>query len=74
VRGRLGFGGFGGLGGVGIPGLRLCRRHVEQAARTGDVVGARAAGKQAVMADAAEAVRQDVDQEATDELVGYDVS
>jgi hypothetical protein len=47
--------------------LRLCRRHVEHATRSGDVVGARAAGEQAVVADAVEAVRQDVDQEAADD-------
>ena len=36
-------------------GLVLFRRHVEQAARPGDVVGARAAGEQAVVTDAMEA-------------------
>jgi hypothetical protein len=51
-----------GLGAVGIPGLGLCRRHVEQAARSGDVVGARGAGEQAVVTDAVEALRQDVDR------------
>jgi len=35
-----------------IAGLGLRRRHVEQAAGSGDVVGARAAGKQTVVADA----------------------
>ena len=44
--------------------------HGEQLTRSRDVVGARAAGEQAVVADAVEAVRQDVDQEAADELVG----
>jgi hypothetical protein len=44
--------------------------HVEQTARPGDVVGARAAGEQAVVADAVEATRQDVDQESADELAG----
>src|ERR1700738_663562 len=39
-------------------------------ARPRDVVGARAAGEQAVVTDAVEALRQDVDQEATDELAG----
>jgi hypothetical protein len=33
------------------------RRHVEQAARSGDVAGARAAGEQAIVADAVEALR-----------------
>jgi len=56
--------GFGGLGAAVIPGLGLCRRHVEQAARLGDVIGARAAGEQAIMANAEEAVRQDLDQES----------
>ena len=62
--------GLVGLGTAVIPGLGLCRRHVQQAARSSDVVGAGAAGKQAVVANAVEAVRQDVDQEAADELVG----
>ena len=53
-----------------IAGLGLCRRHVEQSRASGDVVGACAAGEQAVVADAVEAVRQDVDQEAADELGG----
>src|SRR6266849_1047995 len=59
-----------GLGAVGIAGLGLCRGHVEQAARPGDVVGARGAGEQAVVTDAVEALRQDVDEEAADELAG----
>ena len=67
VRERLG---IVGLGAVGIRGLGLCRGHVEQTAHSGDVVGARAAGEQAVVADAVEAGRQDVDQEAADELAG----
>jgi hypothetical protein len=67
VRERLG---LVGVGAVGIPGLGLCRRHVEQAARPGDVVGAGATGEQAIVADAVEAVRQDVDQESADELGG----
>ena len=58
--------GLVGLGTVGIPGLGLCRLHVQQAARLSDVVGAGAAGEQAVVADAVEAVRQDVDQESAD--------
>src|SRR6266851_1757013 len=37
---------------------------------SGDVVGARATGEQAIMADAVEATWQDVDQEAADELAG----
>src|SRR5450631_421515 len=62
--------GFGGLDAAFIPGLGLCRGYVEQAARSGDVVGAGAAGEQAVVTDAVEAVRQDVDQESADELGG----
>src|SRR6202022_2270637 len=41
-----------------------------QVARSGDVVGAHTAGEQTVVADAVEAVRQDVDEEAADELAG----
>jgi Tripartite tricarboxylate transporter TctB family len=53
-----------------IPRLGLRRRHVEQAARLGNVVGAGTAGEQAVVADAVEAERQDVDQKSADELGG----
>jgi hypothetical protein len=62
--------GLVGLELIGISGLGLCRRHVEQVARPGDVVGARTAGEQAVVADAVEALRQDMDQESADELGG----
>src|ERR1700688_1735924 len=65
VRERL-----GSIGAVRIPGPRLCRRQAGQEARAGDVVGARAGGEQAVVTDAVEALRQDMDQEATDELGG----
>ena len=65
--GRLG---LVGIGAVGIRGLGLFRGHVEQAARFGDVGGAGAAGEQAVVANALEARRQDVDQESADELGG----
>ena len=34
------------------------------------IAGARAAGEQTVVADAVQAVRQDVDQESADELAG----
>ena len=44
--------------------------HGEQFAGARDVVGALAAGEQAVVADAVEAVGQHVDQEAADELAG----
>jgi hypothetical protein len=40
----------------------FCRWHVEHAVRSGDVVGARGAGEQAVVTDAVEALRQDVDR------------
>ena len=59
-----------GLIGGGSGGLVLRFCNGEQLARMGDVVGARAAGEQAVVADAVEAVRQDVDQESADELIG----
>jgi hypothetical protein len=55
----------GGRGGIAF---RFC--HGEQLARVCDVVGARAFGEQAVMADAVEAFWQHVDEEAADELVG----
>src|SRR5205814_5689416 len=55
----------GGNGGLA---LRFC--HGEQLTRAGDVVGARATGEQAVVTDAVEALRQDVDQESADELAG----
>ena len=48
-------------------------RHGEQFARLGDVDGAVAAGEQAVMADAVEALWQYVHQEAPNELVGVSV-
>jgi hypothetical protein len=67
VRERLG---LVGLGAAVIGSLGLCRRHVEQAARSRDVVRARAAGEQTIVADAVEAVRQDMDQETADELAG----
>ena len=44
------------IGGVGIGGLALRLRHGEQFAGARDVVGAGAAGEQAVVADAVEAV------------------
>ena len=53
---------FGVLGATVIAGLMLFRRHVEQAACLGNVVGARATGEQSVVANAVEARRQDVDQ------------
>ena len=61
------------LGGVGagcIMCLCLGHWHSEQFAGSGDVVGTSATGEQAVVSDAMEALRQHVDQEAPDELVG----
>ena len=47
-----------------------CRRRVEQLAAERQLLGAMAVGEEAVVADAMEAVRQGVQQEAADELVG----
>src|ERR1700746_1726765 len=59
---------LGGIGGsTGGLDLRFCSG--EQFAGACDVVRARAFGEQAVVADAVEATRQHVDEEATDELV-----
>src|SRR5580704_11724081 len=51
--------------------LRLCsaRRHGEQLAGAGNIVGATAAGKQTIMSDAMEPLGQHVHQETADELV-----
>src|SRR5580693_7474515 len=57
------------VGGGILAGLAW-RRHGEQFTGTRDVVDTRAAGEQAVMADAVEAVGQHVDEEAADELGG----
>src|SRR3954468_20636439 len=57
------------VGGLG-DGLIRGRGRGEQDPDPGDVGGPGAAGEQAVVADAVEAVRQDVKQEAADELVG----
>ena len=54
-------------GGSGGRAVRFCNS--EQLTRACDVVVARAAGEQAIVADAVEALRQDVDQEPADELV-----
>jgi hypothetical protein len=60
--------GFAGIdGGRAGFGFRFCNG--EQFARACDVVGARAFGEQAVVADAMEAFWQHVDQESADELV-----
>ena len=55
---------------IGVGGVALRLRHVKELACSGDVLGTAGAGKQAVMADAVEAARQNVDQEPANELVG----
>src|SRR2546423_1690820 len=57
-----------GAGGAGRVVLGLWNG--EQFAGSGDVVGAGTVGEQSVVADAVEAVRQDVDEKAADELAG----
>src|SRR3954465_12373559 len=49
--------------------LRLRGRHAEQLSGLRDVPLALGAGEQSIVADAMEALRQHVDQEAADELV-----
>ena len=49
-------------------GLNSWRGHAEQRVRFGDVIGAIAVGQHSVMADAMEALRQHVTEEAADEL------
>ena len=61
---RLGIWGIGG--GDVIARLCVC----EQLSSPRDIAGARAAGQQPVVADAVESGRQDVDEEAADELAG----
>ena len=63
-------GSVGGIGGGHRFGLAGSLRRGEQAAKPGNVGGAGATGEQAVVADAVEAVWQDMEQEAADELVG----
>ena len=48
---------------------RLRRGHAKQLAGLGEVGGAHAAGEQAMVADALQALGQNVDQKAADELV-----
>ena len=52
---------------------RIDGLHAQQLARLGEVRLALAVGEQAVVADAVEALRQHVDEEAADELVGCTV-
>jgi hypothetical protein len=56
------------LAGIGSGRLALRFRSGEQLTRAGDIVGARAFGEQAVVADAVQAFGQHVDEEAADEL------
>ena len=56
------------LGGIGW--LVLWLWYAEQLAGARDIGGASGFGEQAVVADAVEAVRQHVNEEAADELVG----
>ena len=55
-------------GGTGRLAVRFCNN--EQLTGACDVIGAGATGEQAVVTDAVEALRQDVDQESADELAG----
>jgi hypothetical protein len=55
------------IGGISTGGLILWHR--DQLAGACDVVGAGSLGEQAVVSDAVEALRQDMDEEAADELV-----
>jgi hypothetical protein len=57
-------------GAVSIAGRILWRRYVEQLTRSGDVLGAAAVGEETIVTDAVEPIRQNVKQEAPDELVG----
>src|SRR4249920_995220 len=61
---------FGGIGIGGSIGLRCELWNSERRADRGNVVCPTCVGEQAVMADAMEAARQHVHQEAPDELVG----
>ncbi len=57
-------------GGGILVGFVGTRRYGVQLTGARDVVDARAAGEQAIVADAVEAAGQHVDEEAADELVG----
>ena len=54
---------------IGICSLALGLLATEQLAGACDVVGAGSLGEQAIVSDAVEALRQDMDEEAADELV-----
>jgi hypothetical protein len=59
-------------GAVGITGDILRCLCVEQLTRSRDVLSAPAVGEETVVSDAVETVGQDVDEEAADELVGFE--
>ena len=48
------------------------RRRIEQCASAGDIVFAAGAGEEAIVTDAMEALRQNVEQDAANEFVGAD--
>ncbi len=67
--GRAGIGKHRRLIGIGTRiELALWCWDAEQLARSGEVLGARAVGEEPVVSDAVEALGQDVDEEASDEL------
>src|ERR1700730_4014892 len=61
-----------GRGVDGLDGIDRNERRRDQLADARDVAGAGLAGEEAVVADAVEALRQDVHQEAADELEGIE--
>ena len=63
---------FGLVVGLGALALARLRGRGEQLASALDVVRSNRAGEQAVMADAVEAARQDVQEKAADELGGVE--
>ena len=56
--------------GICLVGLSLRGRRVEQLPCSGEVYATVSSGEEAVVADAMEAPRQDVDEETADELIG----
>jgi hypothetical protein len=58
------------IGGLGIDGIGRSERCIEKRAAEIELLGAMAVGEQAIVANAMEAVRQDVKQEAADEFAG----
>ena len=61
----------GSPGSAGLAVSGLLRRHREQLASVRNVCGSVAGGEQPIVSNAMEALRQHVDQEAPDELVGF---